>query len=59
MAATMTDTMTGRERVEKTLSFQPTDRVARDLWVLPYSAIYRQCDVDRLLADYPIDFERV
>ncbi|HEX9660536.1 MAG TPA: uroporphyrinogen decarboxylase family protein [Rhodothermales bacterium] len=51
--------MTGRERVLKALNFQAADRIPRDLWVLPYSSLYRQDEVDTMLARYPIDFERV
>lgn len=51
--------MTGRERVTAALRFEAADRVPRDLWVLPYSALYRQNEVDVLLERFPIDFERV
>lgn len=53
------ETMTGRERVTAALKFEAADRVPRDLWVLPYSALFRQSEVDVLLERFPIDFEQV
>jgi hypothetical protein len=45
--------------VKAALAFKRTDRIPRDLWVLPYSSLYRQDEVRVLLDRYPIDFKPV
>ena len=52
-------TMTGRERVIAALTFSSPDRAPRDLWVLPYSSMFRAEEVAAVLERYPLDFERV
>jgi uroporphyrinogen decarboxylase len=47
--------MTPRERVIKALRFEGPDRVPRHLWRLPGTKMFRQADVDRVLAKYPED----
>jgi len=47
--------MTPRERVIKALRFEKPDRVPRHLWRLPGTKMFRQDDVDRVLAKYPED----
>ncbi len=48
--------MTSRERVTRTLTFEPTDRAPRDLWTLPGVGKYRKDEVAGLLERYPMDF---
>lgn len=48
--------MTSRERVIRTLEFQPVDRPARDVWVLPAAYYGREKELRALLALYPSDF---
>jgi len=48
--------MTSRERVVRTLNFQPVDRPPRDLWTLPGVRHNRQHEIDHVLALYPSDF---
>lgn len=48
--------MTSRERVKRTLRFDPPDRVPRDLWALPGVSRDRRTELDTLLAQYPSDF---
>jgi uroporphyrinogen decarboxylase len=47
--------MTGRERVKAALTFSHPDRVPRDLWALPYISLFRQDELDALLAEFPTD----
>jgi uroporphyrinogen decarboxylase len=47
--------MTGRERVKAALTFNHPDRPPRDLWALPYTSLFRKEEMDRLLADFPLD----
>lgn len=48
--------MTSRERVTRALRFENPDRAPRDLWTLPGITMFRQDELDRLLAQYPTDF---
>ncbi len=50
------DTMTGRERVTRTLRFEGPDRVPRDLWTLPGVPMTRGAELQALLKSYPTDF---
>ncbi|QDU70236.1 uroporphyrinogen decarboxylase family protein [Mucisphaera calidilacus] len=51
-------TMTGRERVLRTLEFDSPDRVPRDLWRLPIcDLVHGKANIDALLNKYPIDFD--
>ncbi|MFV1980061.1 MAG: uroporphyrinogen decarboxylase family protein, partial [Rhodothermia bacterium] len=52
-------TMTGRERVNAALTFSSPDRAPRDLWVLPYSSMFRGDEIDDFLERYPLDFDRI
>ncbi|MBT3605542.1 MAG: hypothetical protein HN521_20960, partial [Candidatus Latescibacteria bacterium] len=47
--------MTSRERVIKTLNFEPSDRVPRDLWALPGAQLRQREEIDALLLRYPSD----
>ena len=47
---------TPRERVYRTLRFEPVDRVARDVWTLPALYEGRREQVQELLNQYPSDF---
>jgi hypothetical protein len=51
--------VTSRERVIASLSFSTPDRAPRDLWILPYTSLFRADEVESFLERYPIDFERV
>ncbi|HUV88556.1 MAG TPA: hypothetical protein VMY80_02800 [Anaerolineae bacterium] len=48
--------MTGRERVRRALTFQFPDRVPRELWVLPGIQMFRQAEMEAVLARFPSDF---
>ncbi len=48
--------MLSRERVIRTLNHQPVDRAPRDLWSTPHTWMFRQDEMDRLMAVYPLDF---
>ncbi len=48
--------MTSRERVRKTLTHEPVDRVPRNLWALPGVTMYRKQEFDALRARFPDDF---
>ena len=48
-------TMTGRERVQACLKFLSPDRVPRDVWALPFVTLFRQDELDALLAEFPMD----
>jgi uroporphyrinogen decarboxylase len=50
--------MTSRERVRATLTFSNPDRIPRDLWALPYVSLFKQSELDGLLARFPVDFGR-
>jgi len=50
--------MTNRERVRRTLAFQPVDRVPRDLWLQPMTQRQRSADVDAFLRRFPSDIAR-
>ncbi|NLG23915.1 MAG: methyltransferase [Clostridiales bacterium] len=47
--------MTPRERVVRTLTFQPVDRAPRSPWALPGVLMYRRGEYDRMIARYPAD----
>ncbi len=47
--------MLSRERVVRALRFQRPDRAPRDLWLLPGVRMYRQAEVDQVLARFPVD----
>ena len=48
--------MTSRERVIRTLNFQPVDRTPRDLWALPGVNLYRKQELEHVKKLYPSDF---
>jgi len=48
--------VTGRERVRRALAFQCPDRVPRELWVLPGVQMFRQAEMEAVLARFPPDF---
>jgi hypothetical protein len=48
--------MTGRQRVNATLTNAGPDRAPRDLWALPYVSLFRKDQLDELLTAYPSDF---
>jgi len=50
--------MTGRERVQRTLSFENPDRVPRDLWMLPYVTLFCREQFDAVVQKYPMDIGR-
>jgi hypothetical protein len=53
----MPDTMTSRERVQRTLDFHRPDRVPRDLWTVPRAAIcHGQETLDAFRRRWPGDF---
>ncbi|MFH1675547.1 MAG: hypothetical protein ABIC40_00885, partial [bacterium] len=47
--------ITRRERVLKTLSHEPVDRVPRDIWALPGIKMRRADEYEKLLKLYPVD----
>ncbi len=47
--------MTGRERVRRALRREKPDRAPRELWALPGISMFRQDEMDTLLAKYPSD----
>lgn len=47
--------MTGRERVKAALTFQRPDRAPRDVWALPYVALFEKDQLEDLVARYPMD----
>ena len=49
--------MNSRERVKACLNFEKPDRVPRDLWVLPYVTLFEKNKYNKLIEEYPIDFE--
>jgi uroporphyrinogen decarboxylase len=51
--------MDSRQRVIKTLTFQPPDRTPRDLWSLPYISLYRKDELESLLKEFPTDITGV
>jgi len=51
-------TMTSRERVRRTLTFQCPDRVPRDLWTLGTIPKWHKAELDAVLARFPGDFEK-
>lgn len=54
----MSESMTPRERVQRTLTFRQPDRAPRDLWMLGSVPIYHKDALADLLARYPMDFAR-
>jgi hypothetical protein len=47
--------MTGRERVQRALTFRRPDRAPRDLWPLPGIEMFRQDELQALQARFPLD----
>lgn len=47
--------MTSRERVIKTLDFQPVDRAPRQLWMLPGIIMFRNDELTEVLSKFPPD----
>ena len=54
----MNETMSGRERVRRALTFQQPDRAPRDLWMLGTIPINHKAELDALVEKYPMDFAR-
>ena len=54
----MQETMTPRERVRRTLTFQSPDRAPRDLWMLSTIPIWHKKELEAVVAQYPMDFAR-
>ncbi len=54
----MTDTMTSRERVRRTLTFESPDRAPRDLWMLGTVPVLYGDELADVLSRYPTDFAR-
>ncbi len=50
-------TMTGRERVRRTLEFERPDRAPRDLWALAGVTLYRIEEYQATLKRFPSDFD--
>lgn len=50
--------MTSRDRMIKTLNFEDTDRVPRDLWYLPAVAMFQSEEKKALVRRYPLDISR-
>jgi uroporphyrinogen decarboxylase len=50
--------MTGRERVQAALAHKKPDRTPIDLWALPYISLFRQDELEEVLAKYPSDIGR-
>jgi len=48
--------MTSRDLVIRTLQHRQVERVPRDLWTLPGTAMFRRDEVDRMLQTFPSDF---
>ncbi len=48
--------MNARERVGRTLDFQPVDRAPRELWALPGVPRYRKPEYQAMLQRFPSDF---
>ncbi len=48
--------MNSRERVFRAVEFRTPDRVPRDLWPLPWTQMYAQDQIDRVLNEFPTDF---
>ena len=48
--------MTSRERVLRTLAFQPCDRAPRQLWRLPWVDMYAADELAAVLKEFPEDF---
>jgi hypothetical protein len=47
--------MTGRERVQRTLTFRSPDRAPRDLWALPAIGMTRRAEYDAMVQRFPLD----
>ena len=47
--------MTGRERVKANLTFKQTDRIPRDLWVLPYVTLFEKDKIKEITKECPMD----
>jgi uroporphyrinogen decarboxylase len=50
---------TPRDRVKAALTFNHPDRAPRDLWALPYISLFRQDEMDALLAEFPMDLSGI
>lgn len=48
--------LTGRERIYRTLRFEGVDRPARDVWLLPAAFFGREQELRAILEQYPSDF---
>lgn len=48
--------MTGRERVQRTLTFTNPDRVPRNLWTLPGVELFRAIELQKMRSEFPEDF---
>lgn len=48
--------MNSRERVVRTLTHQPVDRLPREIWHLPGVSMFHKPELDALLRDFPSDF---
>jgi hypothetical protein len=48
--------MDSRERVCRALRFAQPDRAPRDLWALPGIGLFRQAELDAMVARFPLDF---
>ena len=49
--------MTGRERIVKTINYEETDRIPRDVWTTPYINMFKQTEFDRLTKEFPMDIK--
>lgn len=54
----MSETMTSRERVRRTLTFESPDRAPRDLWMLGTVPVWFGDELADVLGRYPTDFAR-
>ena len=54
----MSDSMTSRERVRRTLTFESPDRAHRDLWMLGTVPVWYGKELADVLGRYPTDFAR-
>lgn len=52
------ETMTSRERMFRTLTFQYPDRAPRQVWTLPYIEMFRAAEMEAVQARYPADMGR-
>ncbi len=52
------EAMTGRERVQRALTFRRPDRAPRDLWTVPGIEMFRRDELDALRRRFPLDIAR-